>query len=57
MEEARKRLRICLFFVVTTAVVLGVIYYVSTLRAEDKFANGTLVKLEEDIFDEQYHLY
>lgn len=57
MEEARKKLRICLFFVVTAAVVIGVIYYASTLRAEEKFTDGTLVKGEKDFFYEQYNLY
>ena len=57
MEEARKKLRICLFFVVMTAVVLGVIYYASTLRTEDKFTDGTLVKIEKDILYEQYDLH
>lgn len=57
MEEARKKLRICLFFVVAAAVVLGVIYYVSTLRVEDQFSDGTLVKIEKDLWDEQYDLY
>ena len=52
MEEARKKLRICLFFVVMAAVVIGLIYYASTLRAEDKFTDGTLVKIEKDLFYE-----
>lgn len=56
MEEARKKLRICLFFVVTAAVVLGVIYYASTLKAEDKFTDGTLVRMEKDLCYEQYDL-
>lgn len=57
MEEARKKLRICLFFVVMAAVVIGLIYYASTLRAEDKFTDGTLVRIEKDLFYEQYDLY
>lgn len=57
MEEARKKLRICLFFVVMTAVVLGVIYYASTLRVEEQFNDGTLVRCEKDYFYEQYYLY
>lgn len=57
MEEARKKLRICLFFVVMAAVVIGLIYYASTLRAEDKFTDGTLVRIEKDLFYEQYNLY
>ena len=57
MDEARKKLRICLFFVVTAAVVLGVIYYVSTLKAEDKFTEGTLVRIEKDRFYEHKNLY
>lgn len=52
MEEARKKLRICLFFVVTAAVVIGVIYYVSTLRVEEQFNDGTLVRCEKDYFYE-----
>lgn len=45
MEEARKKLRICLIFVVMTAVTLGLIYYVSTLRVEEQVSDGTLVQV------------
>ncbi len=47
MEEARKKLRICLFCVVATAVILGLIYYVSSMRVEDKISDGTLVQIED----------
>ena len=47
MEEARKKLRMCLIFVVTMAIVTGLIYYASTLRAEDQISDGTLVMIEE----------
>lgn len=52
MEEARKKLRVCLFFVVTAAIVVGVIYYVSTMRVEEQFNDGTLVRYEKELFYE-----
>lgn len=52
MEEARKKLRVCLFFVVTAAIVVGVIYYVSTMRVEEQFDDGTLVRYEKELFYE-----
>ena len=45
MEEARKKLRRCLFFVVMAAVVIGFIYYFSSLRVETQISDGTLVSL------------
>lgn len=49
MEEARKKLRICLIFVVTAAIVIGLIYYFSTLRVETQINNGILVETVGEI--------
>lgn len=57
MEKGRKKLRICLFFVVMAAVVIGLIYYASTVRVKDQFSEGTLVKIEKDLGYGQYNLY
>ena len=56
-EKGRKKLRICLFFVVMAAVVIGLIYYASTVRVKDQFSEGTLVKIEKDLGYGQYNLY
>jgi len=52
MEEGRKKLRICLIFVVTAAVFVGTIYYISSLRVEDEINDGTLVLLDMGENDE-----
>lgn len=43
MEQAKKRIRICLICVVTAAVLLGILYYVLTQRQPVSEENGTLV--------------
>ena len=47
MEEARKKLRICLILVVTAAVIIGVIYYFHDVRGKDYATDGTLVQRPE----------
>lgn len=59
MDEARKKLRICLIFLVIAAVVIGVIYYVNDVYGKNDVNDGTLVQLRqeklqyEDIQDEK----
>lgn len=43
MEEARKKLRICLIFVVAAAVLVGCIYYFGDGKSEHDINEGTLV--------------
>jgi hypothetical protein len=57
MEEARKKLRMCLFCVVTTAIVVGLIYYFSTLRVEKQISDGVLVQRIERLDHETGSLY
>lgn len=46
MEQAKKRIRICLICVVTTAILIGIFYYVMTQRQTVSEDNGTLVSIE-----------
>lgn len=43
MEEARKKLRVCLFFVVLLAVLIGCIYYFNDVKKQERVSEGTLV--------------
>lgn len=43
MEKARKKLRICLIFVVSLAVLTGCIYYFNEAKSKEKISEGTLV--------------
>lgn len=47
MEEARKKLRICLFVVVTLAVIVGCIYYFGDRKNSEDVSAGTLVKVQQ----------
>ena len=47
MDEARKKLRICLIFLVIAAVVIGVIYYVNDVYSKKDFNDGTLVQMRQ----------
>ena len=46
MEEARKKLRICLIFVVMLAVLIGCIYYFGEKDESDDVNKGTLIMIE-----------
>lgn len=46
MDEARKKLRICLLCVVIVAVIAGCIYYISKERSGKTISEGTLVMRE-----------
>lgn len=47
MEEARKKLRACLIFVVTVAVILGVVYYFHDVKGGTQVSDGTLITISE----------
>lgn len=47
MEEARKKLRICMVLVVAAAIIVGVIYYFHDVRGKDYATDGTLVQGHE----------
>ena len=46
MERAKRRVRICLLFVVIIAVVMGILYYYHGMNEDGVQAEGTLVKTE-----------
>ncbi len=46
MEEARKRLRICLICIVAIAVIIGGVYYLRETSREKNPSEGTLVMAE-----------
>ena len=60
MDEARKKLRVCLIFLVIAAVVIGVIYYVNDVYGKNDVNDGTLVQLrQEEMLDksEEYTIW
>lgn len=44
MEDARRKIRICLVIVVTAAVIIGLIYYFNDVRGKSPMSEGTLVR-------------
>lgn len=46
MEDARRKIRMCLIFVVTLAVIIGLIYYFHDVRGNHGVNEGTLIKEE-----------
>lgn len=54
MEEARKRLRVCLIFIVALAVLVGCIYYFGDAGKADDISEGTLVKTQTEGRVEEY---
>lgn len=44
MEEARKKLRLCLMLVVAAAVIIGAVYYFTDVRNGHDMSGGTLVR-------------
>lgn len=48
MEEARKKLRVCLIFVVILAILVGCIYYFSDVQGQGNVSEGTLVMAQEE---------
>jgi len=43
MEDARKKIYFCLFFVVLTAVVMGILYYHGQTQEQITVNEGTLI--------------
>lgn len=48
MDEARKKLRICLLLVVIVAIAAGCIYYIEEIRAGETISEGTLVMVQTE---------
>lgn len=46
MEEARKKIRICLICVVAAAILIGLIYYFTDIYGTSNVSEGTLVMKE-----------
>lgn len=46
MEQAKKRIRICLICVVSAAILIGIFYYIMTQRKNVSEDNGTLVSIQ-----------
>lgn len=46
MEEARKKIRLCLLIVVLVAVCVGVIYYFQEVKEKHETSDGVLVFIE-----------
>lgn len=47
MDEARKKLRVCLICVVAAAVILGLVYCLIDVGGETAVSDGTLVRTEK----------
>lgn len=45
MGKAKKRVRVCLLFVIILAAVMGILYYYHGLDEKNMQAEGTLVSL------------
>lgn len=43
MEKARKKINFCLFFVILTAIVVGLLYYYGQLQGRSSISEGTLI--------------
>ncbi|MGF0034247.1 hypothetical protein ACQRBN_14985 [Bariatricus sp. SGI.154] len=52
MDDARKKLRVCLIFVVAVAIIFGVIYYFNDIKGKGSVSEGTLVRNEKIVPDE-----
>lgn len=44
LDEGRKKIRMCLIFVITAAVIIGFIYYFHDVKGSHGVNEGTLVK-------------
>ena len=53
MEEGRKKIRMCLIFVVTAAVIIGCIYYFHDVKGNHGVNEGTLIKRTEKQMEEK----
>lgn len=52
MEDARKKLRVCLILVVAVAIIFGVIYYWGDVKGQGSVSEGTLVINEKSMSGE-----
>lgn len=53
MEEDRRKIRIFLICIVMTAVLVGIIYYVTDVYSSKGISEGTLVQNEEKLYAER----
>lgn len=53
MDEARKKLRLWLAFVVAAAVIIGLVYYLTDGKRNGGKSEGTLVRTETAVIDRQ----
>lgn len=53
MEEGRKKIRMCLIFVVTAAVIIGLIYYFHDVKGNHGVNEGTLIRRTEQLIEEK----
>ena len=53
MEEGRKKIRMCLIFVVTAAVIIGFIYYFHDVKGNHGVNEGTLIRQTEQMIEEK----
>lgn len=45
VEETRRKLRACLIFVVTVAVIVGMVYYFHDVKGGTQISDGTLIAI------------
>lgn len=53
MEEARRKLRVCLICVVAAAVIMGLIYYLMDAGTQEQISEGTLVRAWEQPLEQE----
>lgn len=51
MNEARRKIRICLLFIVMIAALMGVVYYMNDVRDGNNMEEGTLVRQDVPFTD------
>lgn len=44
MDEARRKIRICLLFIVMIAALMGAVYYMNDAKGGNNMEEGTLVR-------------
>lgn len=54
MDNARKKIWVCLLCVVAAAVIVGVCYYFTDVRQPELSGEGTLVRLERSEKDSRW---
>ena len=56
MEKAKRRVRICLLFVVVLAIVVGIVYYYHDMEEPELQAEGTLVYIAPTGWEKQWQM-